>query len=234
MPHLPQQYQTNEWPGPHKNTPTPPHKQVSRHHPHEEHIIGALYMLLHASKLNIKTVEDLAMPAESYPGGWKLAGILRSPSFSNLSPQEALAQLANQIGDNGNERFNEILSWCSGTKIGVMLPLPPHILDVFMAFPDVQILNSGGHHLPPHLDHRRFNILSTAYECRNTIAQLNVIILELCIHRDGYYVTDPATSDIIDPRVMMSSTKLVGHVRPHSHHWDVPLNLDAAVRVVLL
>ncbi|MGH9840139.1 MAG: hypothetical protein ACREEM_15265, partial [Blastocatellia bacterium] len=114
---------------------------------------------------------------------------------------------------------------------GLVLPLPPHVTDLF-DHSSVTILNPNGHHLPPHLRSRRLDVRKGLRECRREIVRMEAIVFE-AYRENGHWLADGDVADLLDDRIVPAETQLIVHRRPHEHHDDVRLLLPADRLIVL-
>lgn len=120
------------------------------------------------------------------------------------------------------KRNTGLLRDCRGKKVGLVMPLPPHVLEGFLGLPDVAIITPDGHQLPPPLRRRALTEHKGSRTGRQIVSGMEVLVFE-AYRKDGAYYLEPAVADVIDPRIIPPTTRLVIHLRPHSHPDDTPL-----------
>jgi hypothetical protein len=184
----------------------------------DEGFLDALHLLIDTHK--IKTAEDLVRYAEQAKES-AAAEMLRQFAADGLPVKLAFDALSVHIRIVAHKRNNQYMQDCRGKKVGLVMPLPPQVLDAFVSLANVTVLLPDGHHLPPGLRGRQIQECKGARAGRNLAPQFEVIVFEVCRSDDGFLV-DPAVSDIVDLRLIPASTKLLAHVRPHSNPDDIP------------
>jgi hypothetical protein len=195
---------------------------------HENRFLKALELLIHSGKA--RTIDDLIRYAEQDHQA-EAAGHLRAMAAEGLPVDLAFDSLRVHTRIVAHKRNSKLLQECQGLKVGIVLPLPPHVIDAFGSMADVTLLVPDGHHLPPHL-RGAANCRQGSRASRDAAGQLDVIVFEACTAKDGYAV-DAGAADIVDPRILRQNTRLIVHVRPHRNPNDVRLAADAGALHVL-
>jgi hypothetical protein len=195
-----------------------------------ERLLHALELLLDTGYAS--TTSDLATAAERLGEVDSTAKLLEMAAQS-LPPHLALGKLRIQMEEESFYRKRQMIAATQGAALGLILPLPPHVLDEFLSVDSVQILSTDGHELPPHLLSRRFSVIRGTRGCREVVAGLDMAVFE-ARKPNGVYLIAPETADIIDSRILKLEASLVAHLGPHSHPEDVPLEANLANRLVVL
>jgi hypothetical protein len=193
-------------------------------HHHETRFLKALELLIDSGKA--RTVEDLIRYAEQ-DKQVEAANHLRAMAAERLPVDLAFDSLRVHTRIVAHKRNSQLLTDCQGKRVGIVLPLPPHVIDAFASTADVTLLVPDGHHLPPHLRHAGGNCRQGSRAAREAVGQLDVIVFEACAAKDGHCL-DAGAADIVDPRIVPDQTRLIVHVRPHRHPNDVPLAVESA------
>jgi hypothetical protein len=129
-------------------------------------------------------------------------------------------------------RRRRMLQESQGRRVGVLLPVPPHIVDHFLDLdPPITLLLPGDHHVPHDL--REIDIpIVRGRACRAGSWTMEALLFEAVRSRGGLLAA-PEVSEIVDPRLLGEAVRLYAHLRPHARHDDQPLHPDAAARVVV-
>ena len=204
------------------------HPRPPRHH--HERLLDALNLLIDAGFIH--TVADLANAADRF-GAVEAATFLRDNSNVELPPGLVLEKLRVFLNEDAYRRLHKLLGQYSDKKVGLVLPLPPHVLDQFITLQQAEILNPGDHHLPPHFYRANLTILDDVRKCREEVGVLDMIVFEVC-RANGNFLADASTSDLLHPHLLKVNVELVAHIRPHPHPTDVLLHAEMIGRVVLL
>lgn len=187
-------------------------------HHHEMDFLDALKLLIDSGRA--KSTKDLVHYAEQARQG-QAAELLREHEEEGLPLDLAYDALSVHIRITAFKRNDQLLQACSGAKVGLILPLPPHVLDPFLTLPDVKLLLPDGHHLPPVL-RRQQGIVKGNRACRAEAPKLQFIVIE-AFRKKNEMLVDAATADIVDSRILSGEAQLIVHARAHRGTDDVPL-----------
>lgn len=190
-------------------------------HHDDEGFLDALQLLISSNR--VKTPDDLVRYAEQAKEP-AASEYLRNLAAEALPVQLMFDALSVHIRIVAHKRNNLLLRAITNKKVGLVLPLPPHVLDAFVTQPRVTVLVPDGHHLPPVLRNRQIDERKGTRAARNSAPEMDALVFEA--HRDGdAYFVEPAVSDVVDLRLIPPATQLLVHVRPHGNPDDIPLNL---------
>jgi hypothetical protein len=192
-------------------------------HHDDEGFLDALQLLITSNR--VKTADDLVRYAEQAREG-SAAEFLRHMASDGLPVQLMFDALSVHIRIVAHKRNNRLLQACNNKQVGLVLPLPPHVLEAFLGQAHVSVFVPDGYALPPSLRGRQLNECKGTRACRNKAPQMEVLVFEA--HREGNdYAVDPAVSDVVDLRIVPATTQLLVHVRPHANPDDLPLTPGA-------
>jgi hypothetical protein len=209
------------------------HRHPPHAHPHEETFLKALELLVKSGIVG--TVEGLIRVVEQMdePAAPAAAQLLRTRVNGCSRPDLALDLVRAELLISAEGRHGALIQRCANSRIGLVLPLPPHVIDVFSQIEGTTLLLPSGQGLPPHLSEQSRAIVRGSRACRQAVVGLGVLVFEADIRPHGEYGADPDVADVVDPRVIPPNVLLVVHRRPHGHPEDVPLLLEAS-RVAIL
>lgn len=195
------------------------------HHPRplhhdEDRVLQALRLLADAGMIH--TIEDLITYAQR-GGHQREAEYFQSLLAEPIPVELALDELSVINQKDGHRRDRALLCECKAGRVGLLMPLPPHILDEFLRVGTATVLIPNGHHLPPHLRHLGIEVLQGTRACRQAAGEVDVLVFEGYAER-GQYLCESEVADIVDVRIMKPNARLIIHLRPHAHPDDV--NLD--------
>jgi hypothetical protein len=188
---------------------------------HERRFLQALALIIESGKA--KSVEDLV----KYCRQAREAGAV---DFINGMAEQGLPvdlvfdAMCVHFRIVAHKRNSELVTLCGGKKIGLVLPLPPHILDTFLPLEDVTVLLPDARHLPPHLERFAGQIIEGTRSCRKAAGEMEVVVSEGYREKDDFFF--PASAgDVLDPRILKPGTVFIFHLRPHRDPDDIPSTL---------
>ncbi len=188
-------------------------------HHDAEGFLDALKLLIDSKK--VQTADNLVRYAEKAKET-NAAEFLRTMAAESLPVNLMYDALSVHIRIVAHKRNNRLLQECQQKTVGLVMPLPRHVLDAFIDLPKVTVLVPDGHRLPVGLRGRTIDERKGSRTSRNAAPNFDVLVFEA--QRDGtdYYI-DPAVSDVVDLRLIPSTTQLLVHLRPHLYPEDLPL-----------
>jgi len=203
-------------------------------HHHEMRFLKALELLLSTGR--VRSVGDLIRYAEQDRQA-AAADFLRGLKADNLPVDLCYDALSVHTRIVAHKRNVSVLSNCQGKRVGLVMPLPPHVLDAFTSLTKATLIVPDGHHLPHHLEQRLLEVVQGSRAAREIVPTLDVLVFEVFRAGNAYSV-DASVADIADLRIVPESTQLVVHVRPHQNPEDIAfdpeLGRDTAVRLSAL
>lgn len=131
-----------------------------------------------------------------------------------------------------HKRNSGLLGQCAGLQVGLLLPLPPHILDTFLNMEKLVVLLPDQAHLPPNLERFAGNVCHGTRACRAKASDLEVIVFEAFREKEEFFFA-AASADVADPRLLKPGVLCVTHLRPHRDPDDIPVPLPAAALRIL-
>jgi hypothetical protein len=212
------------------NAPLQPQHPVRRELAGGEDLLDALELLIESGRA--RTTEDLIRYAER-AGDPDAADFLRELATQSLPLDLAFDALSVHVRIVAHKRNNELLRLAQDRQVGLVLPLPPHVMEAFLPLAKVTVLVPDGHHVPPHLRRRGQDIRHGSRPSRQAAGQLEVLVFEVYHGKDGYLV-DIGVADIVDERLIPENTQLLVHLRPHRNPDDVPLPVSTTTHLRIL
>lgn len=206
--------------GPARGSVDPAAKAARLQH-HERKFLDALALIVESGRA--RSVEDLIRYSEQACQGGA-AAFLKTLADEGIPVELAYDALHVHLRIVAHKRNSALLRACQGKRVGLVVPLPPHVLDAFISVAEVQVLVPDGAHLPPHLRDRVPDAVHGSRLARQRAADLEAVVFE-AYNAQGTWHIDASTSDVVDLRVLQPDVRLIAHVRPHRHPGDVPLAL---------
>lgn len=198
-------------------------------HHHEMRFLKALKLLIDSGKA--KTTADLIRYAEQ-DKQVEVAAHLRQLDGEGLPVDLAYDALSVHTRIVAHKRNSGLLSKCFGKKVGLLLPLPPHVVDAFTTMSEVVMMLPDGHHWPANLQQRGATAIHGSREARHAAEKQEVLVFE-AYAADGKHFVGAGTTDIIDLRVIPESTQLIVNLRPHRNPDDVELQKHSRTLQIL-
>jgi len=198
------------------------HRQPKPPLHHEEDRVVQAHKLL-VDQGMIETIDELIAYAEK-GGHRRQADFFRTLQHEPIPASLALEELVVINRKNGHRRDRELLEACADQKVALVMPLPPHVHEPFLAFTNVTLVIPNGHHVPHHFRHSNVDVRQGFRAGRQVILESDIIVFEVYAEGDAYFA-DPDVADLIDEPALQPNARLVVHLRPHHHPDDVEIAL---------
>lgn len=198
-------------------------------HHHEMRFLKALKLLIDSGKA--RTTADLIRYAEQDKQA-EVAAQLRQLDSEGLPVELAYDALSVHTRIVAHKRNSGLLTQCLGKKVGLLLPLPPHVIDAFTSMTETAVMLPDGHHWPSNLTLRGAASCHGTRESRQMAEKQEVLVFEAFAAGKTYFV-GAGTTDIIDLRIIPATTQLIVHLRPHRNPDDVELQCHSRTLQVL-
>lgn len=186
----------------------------------DERLLDVLKLLIDSGKA--RTTQDLiryATQANSAIAVERLQGL----ADEGIPLSLAFDGLSVHLRILAHKRNSALLQGCQGASAALVLPLPPSAAELFTPVCDVQFLvPDEHHHLPGYYHQYEERITHGARACRAAAAAAGVVVFE-AYRKGGPFYVEASIADVVDPRVLPDSVRLVAHVRPHRNPDDVEL-----------
>jgi len=194
----------------------------------EEGFIEALGLLIESGR--VSTAEALIHYAES-AGEPHAAEFLRGLAEEGLPLKLVYDAFSVHARIVAFKRNTGLLKECQGKKIGLVMPLPPHVMEGFLGLPNLVVITPDGQQLPPPLRRRQLSEVKGSRAGRKIISDMQIIVFE-AFRKDSEFFLDQSVADVIDPRVIPPTTLMIVHLRPHSNPDDQPLGASHTISIL--
>jgi hypothetical protein len=194
-------------------------------HHDEDGFLEALELLIDSGR--VTTADALVRYAESAREP-HAAEYLRNLDSEGLPLQLVFDAFSVHARIVAHKRNSGLLRDIQGKKVGLVMPLPPHVVDGFLGLSNLVVITPDGHPLPPPLRRRALTEHKGSRAGRKMVSGLEVVIFE-AFRKGGEYYLDPAVADVVDPRILPADSRLVIHLRPHANPDDVPLGATQTI-----
>ncbi|MGI8889739.1 MAG: hypothetical protein ACR2G0_03015 [Chthoniobacterales bacterium] len=123
------------------------------------------------------------------------------------------------------KKNSALLSGCRGQKAGLILPLPPHVVELFVPVAEVTFLQpaEGGVHGMLHEVSER--AVKGARAGRAEAQKMEVLVFE-AFRKGAEVFVDTVIADVLEPKMLPPGIKLIAHLRPHRNPQDVIIQLS--------
>jgi hypothetical protein len=184
----------------------------------ETGLLDVLKLLIESRKA--KTTADLVKYASQY-GAAESTERLKLLDAEGIPMDLAFDFVAVHLRVLAHKRNSSLLASCKDKKVGLVLPIAPHLVDLFTPIADVTFLQpeEAHHHGPPMP--AGVETIRGARACRAKAQEMDVLVFETW--RDGGKLfVESAVGDALEPKLLPSSLRLIAHLRPHGRPGDVP------------
>jgi hypothetical protein len=129
------------------------------------------------------------------------------------------------------KRNSSILGSCRGQKVGLILPLPPHLPELFLPVADVTFMQPGEITLHGSLHEYGERAVKGARACRTKAREMFALVFEAFREGSDLYV-DVSIAEVIDPAMLPASIRLIPHLRVHQNPKDIKIQTTAPVSFI--
>ncbi len=190
---------------------------------HERRFLKALALIIESGKA--KTTDDLIKYCQQARETGAI-DFIRNLAEQDLPVDLVFDAMCVHFRIVAHKRNNNLFGSCAGKQIGLLLPLPPHILDTFLHLEKLTVLLPDGLHIPPHMERFQSLIIHGTRACRAKASDMEVIVFEAFREKHGFFFA-PSSADIVDPRLLKDDVMAIVHLRPHRDPDDIPVPLEA-------
>jgi hypothetical protein len=118
------------------------------------------------------------------------------------------------------KRNSTLIAGCKGQKVGMILPLPPHVPHLFMSVAQVEFLHPQEGVVHSGLHEFSERAVKGARACRARAQEMQVLVFE-AFREEGQLFVDEAMADVLEPKMLPAGIRLIAHLRPHRNPGDV-------------
>lgn len=202
----------------------------SRKTPHKDELalLEILRLLIETEKA--KTTSDLLKYATQY-GAPEAEERLRVLEAENIPLDLAFDAISVHLRILAHKRSSSLVAACRGQKVGLILPLPPDLPDLFMPVAEVTFLEPGEKTSPGGLQEYSEQAIKGARACRKKAQEMQSLIFE-AFREDGNLYTEAAIADVLEPKILPADIRLIAHLRPHKNPGDVQIQPTSEVSFI--
>ncbi len=194
----------------------------------ETGLLEVLELLMETEKA--RTTSDLLKYASQY-GAPEAEERLRVLEAEGIPVDLAFDAISVHLRLLAYKQNSALLASCKGKEVGILLPLPPHVPELFLPVSNVTFLEPSeitGHGSLPEFTERA---VKGARACRAKAAAMQAIVFEAFREGSDLFV-DPAVADVIEPKMLPAGIRLIAHLRPHQNPKDVQIHPTAEVSFI--
>jgi len=206
-----------------ESSTTPPNKDAAQKD--EVGLLEILRLLMETGK--VRTTSDLLKYAAQY-GAPEAEERLRVLEAENIPVDLAFDSISVHLRLLEYKRNSALLTSCRGQKVGLILPLPPHLPELFLPVADVTFLQPGETTLHGSLHELGEQAVKGTRACRAKAQEMQALVFEAFRDGSSLYV-DVSIAEVIDPAMLPAGIRLIPHLRPHQNPKDVQIQLKGEV-----
>lgn len=178
----------------------------------------------------VRTTADLVKYASQY-GAPQTEQRLRVLEAEGIPVELAFDAVRVELRIQEHRRNSALVAGCRGKKVGLVLPVPHHIVDLFMPVAQVALLQPGEHALHGPVQDHEGRIIKGARACRAAAAGMEVMVFE-AFREGGALFVDASVADLLEPRLLPAGIRLMAHLRPHRNPQDIAFTPGGEVAFV--
>ena len=185
----------------------------------ELHLLEVLRLLIDTRK--VRTTSDLLKYASQY-GSEEAEERLRVLEAENVPVDLAFDAISVHLRLLAYKRNSNLLASCRGQKVGLILPLPPHLPELFTNIAEVTFLQPEeglSHGLMHEFADRA---VKGGRACRTKTAEMQALVFEAYREKSQLFA-EAAVADVLEPKLLPSGIRLIAHLRPHRNPQDVAI-----------
>lgn len=200
----------------------PPHAKS------ETDLLDILRLLIQTKKA--KTTADLLKYATQY-GAPEAEERLRVLNAEGIPLDLAFDAVSVQLRLLAYKRNSDLLVSCRGKKVGMILPLPPHLPELFLPVAEVEFLQPAEGALIGGLHGYSQRAVKGGRACRARAQEMAALVFEAFREKEQLFM-DPAVADVLEPKLLPAGVQLIAHLRPHRNPGDVEYTAPGAIHFI--
>jgi hypothetical protein len=194
----------------------------------EVELLEILRLLIKSRKA--RTTADLLKYATQY-GAPEAEERLRMLEAENVPLDLAFDAISVQLRLMAHKRNSVLLSECRGQKVGVILPIPPDLAQLFVPVCEVSFLLPDEATLHGPMHELAEGAITGSRACRAKAAEMQVLAFE-AFREGGVLFVDVAVADVLEPKMLPEGIRFIAHLRPHRNPRDVAIQPGSTVSFI--
>lgn len=191
-------------------------------------LLEILRLLIQTRKA--RTTADLLKYASQY-GAPETEERLRMMEAENIPVDLAFDAISVQLRIIAHKRNSALLGECRGQKVGLVLPIPPDLANLFVPLTEVTFLLPEETALHGPMHDLANDAVKGARACRAKAQEMQALVFE-AFREGGDLFVDVAVADVLEPKMLPAGMRFIAHLRPHRNPRDVVIQLGAAVSFI--
>ncbi len=185
----------------------------------EVDLLEVLRLLIETKKA--RTTSDLLKYATQYKAP-EAEERLRVLEAENIPIDLAFDAVSVHLRLLSYKRNSALLAGCRGQKVGLILPLPPHLAELFLPVAEVSFLQPAETAVHGSLHEFADRAVKGARASRAKAQEMQALVFEAFREGTNLFV-DAAIADVLEPKMLPAGIKLIAHLRPHRNPGDVSI-----------
>lgn len=191
-------------------------------------LLEVLSLLIETEKA--RTTSDLLKYASQY-GAPEAEERLRVLEAENIPVDLAFDSISVHLRLLAYKQNSALLAGCRGQKVGLLLPLPPHLPGLFLPVANVTFLEPGEITGSGSLHEFMDRAVKGSRACRAKAQEMQALVFE-AFRDGGNLFADGAVADVLEPKMLPAGIRLIAHLRPHRNPKDVQIQPAAEVSFI--
>lgn len=207
------------------STPPPGQKAPAKD---ETGLLEVLSLLIETEKA--KTTSDLLKYATQY-GAPEAEERLRVLEAENIPLELAFDAISVHLRILEHKRNSALIAACRGQKVGLILPLPPDVPNLFLSVADVTFLAPNEKMSHGALHEYTEQAVKGARACRATAQEMQMLVFE-AFREGGDLFAEVSVAEVLEAKLLPAETRLIAHLRPHKNPGDVQIHPSSEVSFI--
>lgn len=185
----------------------------------ETGLLEVLQLLMETEK--ISTTADLLKYASQY-GAPEAEERLRLLEAEGIPVDLAFDVISVHLRLLAFKQNSSLLASCRGQKVALVLPLPPHLPELFLPVAEVTFLQPDEITIHGSDHDYTEQAVKGARACRAKVHEMQVLVFEAFREGNDLFA-DPVVADVLEPKLLPSGIRLIAHLRPHRNPKDIQI-----------
>ncbi|HSV62803.1 MAG TPA: hypothetical protein VLH83_05615 [Chthoniobacterales bacterium] len=191
-------------------------------------LLEILRLLIKSKKA--RTTSDLLKYTTQF-GAPEAEERLRMLEAENVPLNLAFDAVSVQLRLIAHKRNSALLAQCHGQKVGLILPMPPDLAQLFVPIADVSVLLPDETALHGPMHELAENAIKGARACRAKAQEMQTLVFE-AFRESGALFVDVAVADVLEPKMLPAGIRLIAHLRPHRNPRDIAIQPASEVSFI--